>query len=335
MAEKLESGLTREQAHDLLVKYNDDPFHVSHGETLEGLMRYFAEREDPENVEFWGQVGLLHDLDWEKWQDDVQHTVKTAELLAEAGADPALAKSIQTHNSPNNPDLPKPELTMEKWLFATDELSGLIQAAAKMRPSGSVTDMEVKSLRKKFKAKAFAAGCDRAIIAQGAELLGMELGELFASVLDAMKAIAPVGDIYAHADDAAAQEPSAEVPQEGIHTEPLAAEEVDFNTFSRSDLRVVKVKECSAVPKSKKLLQFVLDDGTGTDRIILSGIKEYYQPEELTGKTLVAIVNLPPRKMMGIDSCGMLLSAIHTEDGREALNLIMVDDAIPAGAKLY
>lgn len=197
MAEKLESGLTREQAFELLGTYNDDPFHISHGETLEGLMRYYAEREDPENVEFWGQVGLLHDLDWERWQDSETHTVKTAELLAEAGADPALAKSIQTHNSPNNPDLPKPELTMEKWLFATDELSGLIQAAAKMRPSGSVTDMEVKSLKKKFKAKAFAAGCDRDIIAQGAELLGMDLNELFASVLDAMKAIAPVGDIYA------------------------------------------------------------------------------------------------------------------------------------------
>ena len=194
---RLESGLTRDAALDLLKKYNEDPFHVAHGETLEGLMRYYAVREDPENVEFWGQVGLLHDLDWEKWQDAVQHTVKTGELLAEAGANPALAHSIQTHNSENNDELPKPEHIMEKWLYATDELSGLIQAVAKMRPSKSVTDMEVKSLKKKFKTKSFAAGCDRDVIRKGAELLDMELDELFASVLEAMKAIAPVGDIYA------------------------------------------------------------------------------------------------------------------------------------------
>ena len=110
---------------------------------------------------------------------------------------------------------------------------------------------------------------------------------------------------------------------------------MDFDTFSKSDFRVVKVKECVAVPKSKKLLQFTLDDGTGTDRTILSGIHAYYEPEELVGKTLVAITNLPPRNMMGIDSCGMLLSAVHAENGEEALNLIMVDDKIPAGAKLY
>ena len=110
---------------------------------------------------------------------------------------------------------------------------------------------------------------------------------------------------------------------------------MDFATFSKSDFRVVKVKECTEVPKSKKLLKFVLDDGTDTDRIILSGIKEYYQPEELVGKSLVAITNLPPRVMMGIESCGMLLSALHTQDGKEALNLLMVSDAIPAGAKLY
>lgn len=120
-----------------------------------------------------------------------------------------------------------------------------------------------------------------------------------------------------------------------IETEPLFEEYVDFDTFSKSDFRVVKVKECIAVPKSKKLLQFTLDDGTGTDRTILSGIHAYYEPEELVGKTLVAITNLPLRKMMGIDSCGMLLSAVHAENGEEALNLIMVDDKIPAGAKLY
>ncbi|SFP02711.1 lysyl-tRNA synthetase, class II [Oscillibacter sp. PC13] len=120
-----------------------------------------------------------------------------------------------------------------------------------------------------------------------------------------------------------------------VKIEPLFEEMVDFETFSKSDFRAVKIKECSAVPKSKKLLQFVLDDGTGTDRTILSGIHEYYEPEELIGKTAIAIVNLPPRKMMGIDSCGMLISAVHEENGSEALHLLMVDDRIPAGAKLY
>ena len=120
-----------------------------------------------------------------------------------------------------------------------------------------------------------------------------------------------------------------------VEIEPLFKEYVDFDTFSKSDFRAVKVKECVAVPKSKKLLQFTLDDGTGTDRTILSGIHAYYEPEELVGKTLIAITNLPPRAMMGIDSCGMLLSAIHEEEGEEKLHLLMVDDHIPAGAKLY
>ena len=120
-----------------------------------------------------------------------------------------------------------------------------------------------------------------------------------------------------------------------MEVEPLFADFVDFETFSRSDFRAVKIKECTAVPKSKKLLRFLLDDGTGTDRVILSGIHEYYQPEELVGKTAIAIVNLPPRKMMGIDSCGMLISAVHQEAGEEKLHLLMVDDHIPAGAKLY
>ena len=120
-----------------------------------------------------------------------------------------------------------------------------------------------------------------------------------------------------------------------VKVEPLFEEDVDFDTFSKSDFRAVKVKECVAVPKSKKLLQFTLDDGTGTDRTILSGIHAYYEPEELVGKTLIAITNLPPRAMMGIDSCGMLLSAIHEEEGEEKLHLLMVDDHIPAGAKLY
>jgi len=128
---------------------------------------------------------------------------------------------------------------------------------------------------------------------------------------------------------------AAQAPEKpAVETEPLAEEPVDFDTFSRSDFRAVKVKACEAVAKSKKLLRFTLDDGTGTDRQILSGIAAFYKPEELVGKTLVAIVNLPPRKMMGLDSCGMLISAVHTENGAEKLNLIMVDGRIPAGAKL-
>lgn len=127
----------------------------------------------------------------------------------------------------------------------------------------------------------------------------------------------------------------AEEKTNTVEIEPLFEELVDFDTFSKSDFRVVKVKECTAVKKSKKLLQFVLDDGTGTDRIILSGVHAFYEPEELEGKTLLAIVNLPPRKMMGIESCGMLLSAIHNVNGEEQLNLVMLNDAIPGGAKLY
>ncbi len=130
-------------------------------------------------------------------------------------------------------------------------------------------------------------------------------------------------------------EPIAAAELENIQIEPLFEDSVDFETFSKSDFRAVKVKACAAVPKSKKLLQFTLDDGTGADRTILSGIHAYYEPEQLVGKTLVAITNLPPRKMMGIDSCGMLLSAIHKVDDEERLNLLMVSDAIPAGAKLY
>ena len=144
------------------------------------------------------------------------------------------------------------------------------------------------------------------------------------------------------AEKAAASAPAAEnvkaaveIDFSNVKIEPLFEEMVDFETFSKSDYRAVKIKDCVAVPKSKKLLQFTLDDGSGTDRTILSGIHEYYEPEDLIGKTAIAIVNLPPRKMMGIDSCGMLISAVHEEDGHEGLNLLMVDDRIPAGAKLY
>ncbi len=129
--------------------------------------------------------------------------------------------------------------------------------------------------------------------------------------------------------------PKVEIDFSNVEVEPLFEDMVDFDTFSRSDFRAVKVKECEAVPKSKKLLKFVLDDGSGTDRVILSGIHDYYEPEELVGKTLIAITNLPPRKMMGIDSCGMIISATHIVEGREGLNVLIVDDKIPAGAKLY
>ncbi len=135
--------------------------------------------------------------------------------------------------------------------------------------------------------------------------------------------------------EAAAPAEAAKIDFSKVKIEPLFEETVDFDTFSKSDFRAVKVLECEAVPKSKKLLKFVLDDGTNEKRVILSGIHEYYEPEELVGKTCIAITNLPPRPMMGIDSCGMLISAVHEEDGHEGLNLLMVDDRIPAGAKLY
>ena len=134
---------------------------------------------------------------------------------------------------------------------------------------------------------------------------------------------------------AEAEKPVEKIDFSKVKVEPLFEEMVDFDTFSKSDFRAVKVKACEAVKKSKKLLQFTLDDGTGTDRTILSGIHAYYEPEELVGKTCVAITNLPSRKMMGIDSEGMLISAVYEYDGREGLNLLMLDDNIPAGAKLY
>lgn len=160
-------------------------------------------------------------------------------------------------------------------------------------------------------------------------------------VFPTMKPLA--GERSAEAEKPAAPAAAAtEAPAEAakpdfskVKIEPLFETEVDFDTFSKSDFRAVKIKHCEAVAKSKKLLKFILDDGTGTDRVILSGIHEYYEPEALIGKTAIAIVNLPPRKMMGIDSCGMLISAVHEEDGHEGLNLLMVDDRIPAGAKLY
>ena len=148
-----------------------------------------------------------------------------------------------------------------------------------------------------------------------------------------MKPLAGEGKKNLHANAPAKVEEKIDFSK--VQIEPLFKECVDFETFSKSDFRAVKVKACEAVPKSKKLLKFTLDDGTDNDRVILSGIHQYYEPEELVGKTLIAIVNLPPRKMMGIDSCGMIISAVHQEDDEEALNLLMVSDRIPAGAKLY
>ena len=168
---------------------------------------------------------------------------------------------------------------------------------------------------------------------------GMEQDEGSRILLPTMKSL---GDVNKKNDvkNQAAEEMKAEpekIDFSNVKIEPLFEEEVDFDTFSKSDFRAVKVKECVAVPKSKKLLQFTLDDGTGTDRTILSGIHAYYEPEELVGKTLIAITNLPPRKMMGIESCGMLLSAVNNlkDSEDEELHLIMVDNHIPAGAKLY
>ena len=137
------------------------------------------------------------------------------------------------------------------------------------------------------------------------------------------------------ANKAADDNASAKIDMSKVKVEPLFEDMVDFDTFSKSDFRVVKVKNCEEVPKSKKLLKFTLDDGSGEDRIILSGIKNVYEAEELIGKTLVAITNLPPRKMMGVESCGMLLSAVCEYDGEELLNLVMLEDKIPAGSKLY
>lgn len=156
--------------------------------------------------------------------------------------------------------------------------------------------------------------------------------------MKSLKDVNAVNDVSEKSVQAPKDSVGAEVEKidfSNVKIEPIFEEMVDFDTFAKSDFRAVKVLACEAVPKSKKLLKFTLDDGERKDRVILSGIHEYYEPEELVGKTCIAIVNLPPRKMMGIDSEGMLISAVHEEDGHEGLNLLMVDDHIPAGAKLY
>ena len=179
----MQTQITRSQALALLRKYNQEPFHILHGLTVEGTMRYFA-REMGENPDFWGIVGLLHDVDFEKYPD--RHCLKAPELLAEIDAEPELVHAVCSHGYGICCDV-EPTLPMEKVLFATDELTGLIGAAARMRPSKNVMDMEVSSLKKKFKDKKFAAGCSREVITQGAQRLGWTLEELMEKTILAMR----------------------------------------------------------------------------------------------------------------------------------------------------
>jgi predicted hydrolase (HD superfamily) len=177
---------TREQAWNLLTRYNKEPFHLRHAITVEHVLGWFAQEEGfSSEKDFWSMVGLLHDLDFEQWPE--QHCEKSQELMQQAGLEERLIRAVASHGWGHRVDI-KPEHTMEKVLFATDELTGLIGAAALMRPSRSVADMELKSLKKKFKDKKFAAGCSREVIAQGAELLGWDLDTLLSKTLQAMQA---------------------------------------------------------------------------------------------------------------------------------------------------
>ena len=177
--------ITRDEAYELLKKYNEDEFHLHHGRMVEGTMRYFAKKLGyADEEEFWGIVGLLHDIDFEMWPEE--HCKKAPELLREAGVDEDMIHAIVSHGYGLCVDV-KPEHEMEKVLYAVDELTGLIGAVVLMRPSKSVQDMELKSLKKKFKDKRFAAGCDREVIIQGAEMLGWDLDELLNQTLEAMK----------------------------------------------------------------------------------------------------------------------------------------------------
>lgn len=182
----METGMTRAQAWDLLRQYNEEPFHLQHALTVEAVMRWFAnELGYGADADFWAMCGLLHDVDFERWPE--QHCAKAAELLPAAGASEALTHAVCCHGYGLCSDV-RPEHEMEKVLFATDELTGLIGAAARMRPSKSCTDMELSSLKKKFKDKKFAAGCSRDVIRQGAEMLGWELDTLLDRTLQAMRA---------------------------------------------------------------------------------------------------------------------------------------------------
>ena len=181
----MKSNITREEAFELLKKYNSERFHIQHGLTVEGVMKWYAnDLGYGEDAEFWGIVGLLHDIDFEQYPD--QHCIKAPELLREAGVGEDMIHAICSHGYDLTVDV-KPEHEMEKVLYAADELTGLIGAAALMRPSKSVTDMEVKSLKKKYKDKKFAAGCSREVIEKGAEMLGWELTVLWEKTIEAMR----------------------------------------------------------------------------------------------------------------------------------------------------
>ena len=176
-----------EEAHKLVEQHNKEAFHIQHAETVSGVMGWFAQKFDPERVEFWSVVGMLHDLDFEEFPE--QHCIKTEEMLDALDVDKEMTRAICSHGWGMTGIKYEPLATMEKVLFATDELTGLIGACALMRPSKSCDDMELKSLKKKFKDKKFAAGCSRDVITQGAEMLGWELDELLSQTLDAMKSL--------------------------------------------------------------------------------------------------------------------------------------------------
>lgn len=178
---------TLEEAENLLEEYNEDAFHLKHGKIVSGVMGYFAKEYDPENVDFWKVAGLLHDLDFEKWPE--QHCIKEQELMRERGLDERLIHAVASHGYGLTVDV-KPEHIMEKILFATDELTGLIGAVALMHPSKSVRDLQPKSVKKKFKSPSFAAGCSRQVIQQGADMLGWTLDDLISRTLTAMQSLA-------------------------------------------------------------------------------------------------------------------------------------------------
>ena len=181
----MQTYLTREEALELLKKYNQEAFHIQHSLTVEGVMRWYAQELGyGEDADFWAITGLLHDIDFEQWPEE--HCKRCVELLEKAGCDEKLIHAVVCHGYGLCTDV-MPEHQMEKVLFACDELTGLIGACAKMRPSGSITDMDLKSLKKKYKSKGFAAGCSREVIAQGAQLLGWELDDLLSRTLEAMK----------------------------------------------------------------------------------------------------------------------------------------------------
>ena len=179
--------MTREEAMNLLKKYNSEEYHLYHAETVGGVLRWFAEQHGyGDQADFWENVGILHDIDFEQWPEE--HCIKAQSLLAEEGVDPATIHAVVSHGYGITVDV-APEHEMEKILFASDELTGIINAAAKMRPSKSCKDMDLKSLKKKFKSKAFAAGCSREVITQGAEMLGWELDTLLSETLAAMQSL--------------------------------------------------------------------------------------------------------------------------------------------------